>query len=933
MFKGTNSGIQTGARHGRWLRTMLLSATGLVALPAQLALAQDSAPGKAGVNVEVASEEIVVTGSQIQREGFVSATPITGVNSSDLARVAAPNIAVALNQLPALKPSVTPTSVASLSKLAGGNYLDLRGLTYLRTLTLIDGKRYVPGNPEGAINTNLIPQALISAVDVVTGGASAAYGSDAVAGVVNLKLDNKLDGVRGSIQGGITDHNDSRNYLASVAFGKHFAEGRGHILLGAEFARSSGIADANRRKWARNRGVIVNPLYDGVSSEPLYIHVDDARTSDTSPGGVITSGPLTGVVFGANGTTFPFRFGSSVTEGNTMNGGDGDPIWSPSVLETPLKRRAFYAGGDFEISDAAVLYGSVSYGRSSFREMSVSGSDTFTIFADNAFLPQSIKDRIAASNGAIQSFSVGRGILDYGIGGIAQKATTWHGIGGLRGKLGGSWSYDASYSFGRTHALTLFDGNVIKANRLLALDAVVDPATGATVCRSTLTDPGNGCVPLNLFGVGSASAQAIDYITGTSVRDWVIKQHTADLVVRGEPFSTWAGPVSLAVGGEWRRQSVDVTSDPMSIARRFRLGNTQPFYGRVTVKEAFAELVVPLASEQSWAQNIDLNLAGRITDYSTSGTVKTWKAGLNYAVDGNVRFRVTRSRDIRAPNINELFQVGQTLLFGVNDTAIGQRYEVSAVSGGNPFLKPEKADTFTFGVVLSPSFMPRFNLSVDFYDIRIKGAIGSLGAQTLVDRCNNGEQSVCLLAPRGSDGRITSLLIAPINFQQIQTRGIDVEATYRLPFLAGNLNLHTLLNYTDKLNLVGDGVVTRFAGNTDQPLLDGVGGTARWKVTSSATYSTDDYRFSLTGRYISGGVITRDGSTLDDNYVKGRLYLDISGEVTLFETADNGKVALFGVIRNAFDKDPPFTGYQFQTARQLYDVIGRQYTAGVRFNF
>ncbi|MES2495964.1 MAG: TonB-dependent receptor [Pseudomonadota bacterium] len=923
MFIGTVSYARSGARTVR-LRALMLGATALAALSTQPAFAADAPTTDA---------EIVVTGSQIKREGFVSPTPVTGVNSADLARVGAPNIADALNQLPALKPSVTPSSVGNLSKLAGGNYLDLRGLTYLRTLTLIDGKRYVPGNPEGAINTNLIPQALISAVDVVTGGASAAYGSDAVAGVVNLKLDNKLDGLKGSLQGGITDHNDSRNYLASGAFGKFFAEGRGHILIGAEFAQNSGIADANRRKWARNRSVIVNPLYDGVSNEPLYIHVNDAKTSFTSPGGVITSGPLSGVAFGANGTTFPFRNGTSFTADNTMDGGDGDPLASPYVLETPLKRRAFYAGADFEVSDAVVLYGSLSYGRSSFTEMAVPGYDTFTIQADNAYLPQSIKDTIAASNGGISSFSLGRGNLDYGIGGISQKATTWHGIGGVKGQLGGSWSYDASYSYGRTHNLTLFTGNVMPANRAQALDAVINPATGGIVCRSTLTNPGNGCVPLNLFGVGSASAEAIDYITGTSVRDWVIKQQTADIVIRGEPFSTWAGPISMAVGGEWRRQSVNVTSDPMSIARRFRLGNTQPFYGRVTVKEAFAELVVPLAADESWAKNIDLNLAGRITDYSTSGTVKTWKAGLNYTVNDDIRFRATRSRDIRAPNINELFQKGQTLIFGVNDTAIGQRYNVSAISGGNPFLKPEKANTLTFGVVLSPSFIPRFNLSVDVYDIKIKGAIGSLGAQTLVDRCNAGDQSFCQLAPRGADGRITSLLIAPVNFQEIQARGIDVEAAYRVPVLSGNLNLQALINYTDKLDLVGDGSVTHFAGNTDQPLLDGVGGTARWKVTSSATYSTDRYNVSLTGRYISGGAITKDGSTLDDNYVRGRLYFDISGEVTLLRTSNDGKVALFAVVKNALDKDPPFTGYQFQTARQLYDVIGRQYTAGVRFNF
>jgi iron complex outermembrane receptor protein len=903
----------------------MLTTTALAMLPMQAAYAQET-------QATDANADIVVTGSQIQRQGFISPTPITGVNSADIARVGAPNIADALNQLPALKPSVTPSSVGNLSKLAGGNYLDLRGLTYLRTLTLIDGKRYVPGNPEGAINTNLIPQALISSVDVVTGGASAAYGSDAVAGVVNLKLDHNLDGIKGSLQGGSTDHNDSRNYLASVAYGQHFADGRGHILLGAEFAQSSGIADANRRDWARNRGVIVNPRYDGVSNEPLYIHVNDAKTSFTAPGGVITSGPLTGVAFGSNGTTFPFRFGNNVTEGNAMDGGDGDPLASPYVLETPLKRRAFYAGGDFKVSDAVVLYGSLSYGRSSFTEMAVPTYDTFTIQADNAFLPQSIKNTIAASNGAISSFSLGRGILDYGIGGIAQVATTWHGIVGVKGQLGGPWSYDASYSYGRTHTLTQFTGDVITANRTNALDAVVNPATGGIVCRSTLTNPGNGCVPLNLFGVGSASAEAIDYITGSSQRDWVIKQQTADLVLRGELFSTWAGPISVAAGGEWRQQSINVTSDPLSIARQFRIGNTQPFYGRVTVKEAFGELVVPLAANESWAKNIDLNLAGRVTDYSTSGTVETWKAGINYTVSDDIRFRATRSRDIRAPNINELFQKGQTLIFGVNDTAISQRYNVSAVSGGNPFLKPERANTLTFGFVLSPSFIPRFNLSVDFYDIKIKSAIGSLGAQTLVDRCNAGDQAICQLAPRGADGRISSLLIAPVNFQQIQTRGIDVEAAYSLPILSGNLSLHTLINYTDKLDLVSDGSTTHFAGNTDQPLLDGVGGTAHWKITNSTTYSTHAYNISLTNRYIGGGAITEDGSTLDDNHVRGRLYFDLAGEVTLLRTNSGGRVALFGVIKNLTDKDPPFTGYQFQTARQLYDVIGRQYTAGMRFS-
>jgi iron complex outermembrane recepter protein len=887
----------------------------------------DSAPADIG--------EIVVTGSQVSRAGFVSPTPITSLNAADLSRVGAPNIADALNQLPALKPSVTPTSVGNLSKLAGGNYLDLRGLTYLRTLTLIDGKRYVPASPEGVVNTNLIPQALIQGVDVVTGGASAAYGSDAVAGVVNFKLDNKLEGFRGSIQGGITDHNDNRNYLASLAFGASFGGGRGHILIGVEAAQNGGIGGGNARKWAGNRSVIINPAYDGTSSAPEFLHVNDAKSSFASPGGNIFSGPLAGTQFGPGGTTLPFTFGTLVTPQNTMNGGDGNPEASPYVLETPLKRRAAYGGLTYDLTDALTAYASIDYGRSSFSEQSIPSDDTFTIQADNAYLPASIKTALA--NNGLSSFQMGRGILDYGVGKIKQKAHTWQAIGGLKGKIIDSWTFDASYAYGKTRTLTLFTDDVLTANRTLALDAVVNPATGGIVCRSTLTNPGNGCVPLNLFGVGSASQQAIDYITGTSVRDWHIRQQSADLAIRGEPFSTWAGPVSFAIGGEWRRLDVDVLSDPISATPNinfFRVGNTKPFSANVDVKEGFAEVVVPFAKDESWAKNIDLDLAGRITHYSTSGTVETWKAGLNYAVNNSVRFRVTRSRDIRAPNINELFAVGQTLLFSVTDSKIGQTYTVSTVQGGNPFLKPEKADTLTAGVVLTPSFIPRLSLSIDYYDIKISGAIAALSAQSIVNRCNAGDASYCLLTPRGTDGRISSILLAPVNFQQIITRGVDVEAAYQVPLAGGTVDLHGLVNYVGKLNIVGaNNDVTRFAGNTDQPILDGVGGTPHWKATTSATYTKNRLRFGVTGRYVGGGVLTRDpGVTFDYSSVSGRFYVDFSAEYTLFETA-RGKVSLFGVMQNAFDKDPPFTGYEFQTARQLYDVIGRQYTAGVRFSF
>ncbi|WP_199554759.1 TonB-dependent receptor plug domain-containing protein [Sandaracinobacteroides hominis] len=226
-------------------RVSALLATTLLTTFAAPALAQVTATAAE----QTGYDDIIVTGSQIARSGFDTPTPVTVIGVADFERVAAPNIADALNQLPALKASATPSSSTNLSKIAGANYMDLRGLTYLRTLTLVDGKRYIPASPEGVINVNTIPQAAISSVEVVTGGASAVYGSDAVAGVVNFKLDDKLQGLRGNAQFGISDYGDRENYLASVAAGTKFGGGRGHVLVGAEYAKSKGVPRVGSRPW------------------------------------------------------------------------------------------------------------------------------------------------------------------------------------------------------------------------------------------------------------------------------------------------------------------------------------------------------------------------------------------------------------------------------------------------------------------------------------------------------------------------------------------------------------------------------------------------------------------------------------------------------------------------------------------------------------
>lgn len=930
----------------------LLATTVLTAAFApSVALAQQS---------EVQDEDIIVTGSQIARSGFDTPTPVTVVGIADFERVATPNIADTLNQLPSLKASATPQSSTNLSKIAGANYLDLRGLTYLRTLVLVDGKRYMPSSPEGVININNLPQAVIGSVEVVTGGASAVYGSDAVAGVVNFKLDDKLDGVRSNAQFGVSKYGDRENWLGSVAVGKSFGGGRGHVLVGGDYAKSEGIPRVGSRPWG-NQTLINNPAYTATNNEPAYILVADGRASNATYGGVINSATgtngtalLRGITFLGNGQVGAFDYGT-LTTATTQQGGSGINSTEDLVLEQPYERWSVLGKVTYEISPAFNFYGRVSYAGSKMVGDSIIGTDQITVQRDNVFIPTAVRSILDANPG-ITSFTMGRSLEDYARGYFKQDVWNWQAIGGLTGEIIGSWNYDFSVSYGKSRNKTVFMESRITAGWRDAVDAIDNPATPGVVdpiCRSTLTNPGNGCIPLNLFGVigEGDQAAAIANILGPSVRDWHQTQKTMDFLVRGNVIDLPAGPVGFAGGIHWRNFKSETTSDELSASRPggatvFRVGNTIPFSGTQDVWEAYGELLVPVLADLPFAKALDLSLAGRITDYKTSGQVETWKVGVNYAITDAVRLRATRSRDIRAPNIQELFAAGQTLVYSINDTPRGESYLVSTTQGGNPNLVPEKADTFTAGVVLAP--VSRLRLSVDYYDIKIEGAIAALSAAQIASSCFAGDTALCSLITREAStggttpGRITGILLAPANFQSIKTRGIDFEAAYDFPLWNGIADIRVLGNYLIKHEMVGaQGAVTNLVGSVAQPFIDGLNGTPRWRGQAVLGFTTDLFRANVTGRYVGGGLVTRDYIATkpdvpitDPISVNGRFYVDLSGEAKLFDVGSEGKVSLYGTILNALNNQPPITGYDgYGAPRHLFDVIGRQYTIGVRFNY
>jgi outer membrane receptor protein involved in Fe transport len=511
--------------------------------------------------------------------------------------------------------------------------------------------------------------------------------------------------------------------------------------------------------------------------------------------------------------------------------------------------------------------------------------------------------------------------------------------------LGTGWKWDAYWQKGvnRSWASTYIP---INANIADAVDAVRD-ANGVIVCRSTLANSSNGCIPFNAFGTGVNSPTALGYVSGLA---WGLNRLTQDVMagtLHGDPFSTWAGKVSIATGIEHRREAVSGSNDPLSSTNAYWAGNYHASFGSYRVTEGFLETVVPLAKDLPFARSLDFNGAVRATDYSTSGYVTTWKLGTTWSPIEDITFRVTRSRDIRAPNLSELFQAGQTESALVTDPLHGTSPTVFIVTSGNANLRPEEADSLGLGVVLQPRLLPGFAASVDYYDIHINDAISSVDAQTEIDQCAAGNTVFCSRVTRDALGTISSVTTSPINFATQIAKGIDFETSYRRPVLTGNLNLRLLATHYLK-NYFNNGI---------SPAKDTVGTNGfntflknslpRWRYLATLGWDKNPVALTLTARGFSAGVqntsyiqcgsacptSTATNQTINDNHLPGAIYFDANITVKLPH-----QIETFLAIDNILNKDPAQVAYgpglavaPLSTNPVLYDVIGRSFRLGVRF--
>ncbi|MDB5735360.1 MAG: hypothetical protein JWN16_1997 [Alphaproteobacteria bacterium] len=899
-----------------------------------------------------AVESVTVTGSRIVREGYQAPTPMQAMPAASLEQANPSNLGDSLRQIPVLSASVGARGSTG-SGGSGGTFLNLRNLGQGNTLVLLDGNRFVPTTPNSTIDINMLPQNLVSRVDIVTGGASAAYGSDAVTGVVNFVLDREYVGFKGNLRGGVDNMGTAQEAGLDLAFGTSFGNGRGHFLSSLELYKSQGVYSLLGTKLGQRSCQNITLPAGSATTQGFYC---DVRSSQANFTGLIGAGPLKGTTFDVNGAPIPFNYGTLVTS-TTMVGGDGIKL---SFLpgEIPAKRGVFYNRASWDFSDSLSAYAEVSYGIANYDYQIGSydqnlGTTALTIQKDNAYLPQSLKDRMTAAG--VTNFALNKYFANLPRSWIQNHNNTLRLVAGFEGKMFKDWTYDAHFEHGQTNSSVYALQDEDLGHMALASDAIVNPATGQIVCRSTIANPTNGCVPYNVFGSNGISPPAtgegfngatdgqLKYLTGTDWKKTKILQDNAAVNIHGNPFDNWAGPVSVATGMEYRKESMNQISDPYGFTvstitnapGQYRVGNYGPQVGSYDVVEGYVETVVPLLRNLPFAQSVDFNGAVRETGYSTSGNTFTYKGGVTWDVNDDVRFRATRSRDVRAPNLTELF-AGVSFGHGpiVDYLTPGNPVNAQAFNftQGNAALKAEVGNTTTAGIVLQPSWLAGFQTSVDWFNIDISNNISSISSQQIVLNCSQGSTAQCAYITRDAAGNLTGVYAVPQNLLNQSYAGVDLESSYNFDLqdvteLDGNITLHGILNYVYKYIQATQGVPTANAAGTQ--------GNPMWRGTFQVSYNNGPFTWFTQARWSGQGVFSKQipVTTLPRIHIGAQTLIDMNVEYSV--PVGHGAVVPFLNVTDIFNDTPPPDPNPNTAAygSNQYDPLGRTFHAGIRFKF
>ncbi len=945
---------------------------------------------------EAELEEVVVTGSRVVTNGNDSPTPVTVVSVEEMQAVRPGTVADQLNDMPQFSSSQGQQSgIGNGSANAGnangsGNVLNLRNFGVTRNLVLFDGHRVSPNSGNGTVSVDMIPQLLLKRVDVVTGGASAVYGADAVTGVVNFISDTGFTGLKFNGQYGTSQENDGDTYALGVAGGADLFGGRGHIMGSYEYRGDEGIDARSEREWGRNRWLMAQVASPAGYSAARMLVANGTRPNASFAGLIGNSGPanpLANYYFLNSGAVALRDTGvpiSGIAGPNQASGGSGS--YFDQSLKAELNSHQLFARLDYDFTDSVQGWVKVSatdtynagYAISSPLAQASDNNNNHRVFVSNAFLTPAVRNLFTANGtNAVTAFTInkvhsGPGMQQY------RQLTEVDGRNinidtGLSGSFGEGWKWELAFIHG-DNKMDVAVNNAMNTRKLgAALDAVVNPANGQIVCNVTLTNPTlyPGCVPYNVFGP-SITSQEAGYIFDTLNNTTTIKMNDVEAFVAGSPFDNWAGPVNMAFSAQARKLSYEVETDvePAGVntpldCTGLRLvtcnpGQSQKYFQGFTyarpevslnVKEAALEFDMPLLADVAAAKDLSLNGAFRFTDYSTSGSVNSWKAGLDWKITDELTFRGTRSRDIRAPTMHELYQPGVVGSYSGADFWTGQNLSTppntpaATLAAGNSRLTPELADTVTAGFVYRPDWAPSFSVALDGYYIKVKDAIVTYdgAAETVMLTCGNsgGTSNLCALiqrpinaTDRTAANNVRRTFASPVNIATQWTKGVDLELNYAGSMFDKEYNLRLLTSYQPRnvnVDTVG-GITTENAG--------AITGNPKWRATLVASMSlTDNLKVSVLERWRDGMKWYPDRSNGRDIVVNSSglasvAYTNLNVAYTLEKFG--GKTELYFNIQNLFDKDPPVyasPGAPFAGLNGTYpgdDGVGRYFTLGFR---
>jgi outer membrane receptor protein involved in Fe transport len=994
-----------GFRRAHTLSTLLVAAAVNAALAAA-AHAQDVKPSEE-------LESVVVSGTRLQTSGFTTPTPVTVLGAEAIEELGITNIGAGANALPAFRATTTPTTNGWGSFNVGAQIVNLRGLGVTRNLVLVDGRRFAPVTREGTVDLNLVPSGLVERLDVVTGGASAAYGSDAIAGAVNVILNKDLTGIKMQADVGATKAGDGNDKHLALAGGAPFAGGRGHFVLGGEWDKQNGIGDCFTRSYCNGGVVINNSGVGAVAGQPNFYRTGSGGGFVANTRGVInilnnsTAATASirnlfgtgGVSFDAAGNPIPYTLGLPAS-GSTAAGGDVVSPFTTAQLMVPVERYATYGHAYYDFTDnvRGFIEGSYGHVEGSTLQSRYFGAP-LAIYNDNPYVPAAIRALLPAASATPSGVRPAAGAFNLAVlgqrrGDSSSEADSWRVTTGLKAQINEKWSWDAYYQYAHTDRTQIVVNNLVTgASRVInrpgsggvsnpdsfaywswATDAVYNPADAALpaaqrriVCRATISpDPAlraaaAGCVPLNPFGTANTSMDSLGYVYRNLTEDIGITQHVVAANLQGELAELWAGPLAAAAGIEYRRDSTDLVHDPLSNVFAYFQNFGADYNAKQSVVEGYVEAELPLLRDVTFARSLNLNAAARRTHYDISGfgsfnqapaentiDVTSWKLGMVWDPIEWLRVRATTSRDIRAPNFNDLFQASAST-FGsvVNRFVAGNPSQFPvALSGGNPTLDAEKGRTTTVGLVVQPPFIEGLSLSLDYYRIKVTDYIGTPGgAQNIVDRCALfNDPLTCPLIVFGPGQSLAEIRNVNVNLQWLRTTGLDMEAAYRLPLsrfssLPGSLTFRLLATrtYENATNLFG--VVTDRAGETGAAT-----GAPIWLANLYTGYTGGPFSLTLSTRYIGKGRLnalyidpSNEGynpanpNTINDNSVGGAVYFNLNGSVNL---SSKGDTQLFASVNNLLNRAPPMAPQlQYPSNPVYFDLIGTSFRVGVRTKF